>query len=196
VTLGPLLVLTDRHQCAPRPLADVVSAAVRGGARTVVLREKDLPAHERATLAVKLRALLGSDGRLLVASDPTIPGDGVHLAAADPFPTDRPPIVGRSCHSLAEVRAAAQEGCDHVTLSPIFPTASKPGYGPPLGLDELERVCTAVGDAIAVYALGGIDADRARRCRDAGATGVAVMGELMRSPDPEATTFEILKPVR
>ncbi len=41
--LARLLVLTDRHASA-RPLADVVRAAVEGGARAVVLREKDLPA--------------------------------------------------------------------------------------------------------------------------------------------------------
>ena len=48
--LGPLLVLTDRAQCR-RPLPEVVAAAVDGGARTVVLREKDLPAAERLPAA-------------------------------------------------------------------------------------------------------------------------------------------------
>ena len=83
VSLPPLLVLTDRT-LADRPLADVVRAAVDGGARAVILREKDLPRAERARLAAELRDVLGAvGGLLLVASDPVIEADGVHLATGD-----------------------------------------------------------------------------------------------------------------
>ncbi len=92
--LPPLLVLTDRSQCTG-PLVDTVAAAVDGGARAVVLREKDLPEHERDCLAGELRALLDPVGGVLVRA-----GAGgataVHLAASDPFPQSRPVLVGRS----------------------------------------------------------------------------------------------------
>jgi thiamine-phosphate pyrophosphorylase len=62
-----LIVFTDRRQ-AGRPLPEVVAAAVDGGARLVVLREKDLPDGERAALAASLRALLAPvGGKLLLA---------------------------------------------------------------------------------------------------------------------------------
>jgi thiamine-phosphate pyrophosphorylase len=150
--------------------------------RAVVLREKDLPDGARRAIADALRPILhAAGGQLLVASDPRLPSDGVHLAADDPLPDHRPPIVGRSCHTIDEVVAAEAEGCDYVTLSPIFPSASKPGYGPPLGSDGLQR---ARGRAqVPVYALSGVDsAAKVAGCLAASAAGVAVMGLAMREP--------------
>ena len=179
-----LLVLTDRTLVpAGRHLVEVVRAAVEGGASHVVLREKDLPRPERAALAAELRAFVPV---LLVASDPSIEADGVHLAAVDLFPVGRPAVVGRSCHSHADLERAAAEGCDYATLSPIFESTSKPGYGPALGV-------AALADApLPVYALGGVDAANARRCIDAGAAGVAVMGFVMRADDPAIAVKELL----
>jgi thiamine-phosphate diphosphorylase len=184
-----LLVLTDRTQTAGRPLLDVVTAAIAGGARAVVLREKDLAARARAELASALAAVLRPvDGMLLVASGPAT-ADGVHLAGADPFPVPAPPVVGRSCHSGAELRDAAVEGCAYATLSPIFRSASKPGYGPPLGPEALRDA------PLPVLALGGVTPSNAGACVAAGAYGVAVMGELMRAPDPAATVSALLEAV-
>lgn len=183
--LGRLLVLTDRRAC-PRPLPDVVRAAVDGGARTVVLREKDLPAAERALLADELRAVLG-DG-LLVLAGTSLPGPAVHLSAADPVPSPRPALLGRSCHDASQVAAA--DGCDWVTVSPVWETASKPGYGPALGPDGLAALLAAAPPA---YALGGVlGPERARACRAAGAHGVAVMGAVMRAGDPARTVAALL----
>jgi thiamine-phosphate diphosphorylase len=168
-----------RTRLAAEGLVRVVTAAVERGARAVVLREKDLPRAQRAALADELRPIVRDPGGvLIIASDPTIEADGVHLAAADPFPSPdgRPAIVGRSCHSLDDVRAAEAEGCDYVTLSPIFESRSKPGYGPPLGLAQLEHVTSSV--SIPVFALGGVDVGDVRPCRAAGAYGVASMGRV------------------
>ncbi len=178
--LPPLLVLTDRSQCTG-PLVDTVAAAVDGGARAVVLREKDLPEHERNRLAEELRALLDPVGGVLVrAGVASSAGAGaVHLAASDPFPQPRPVLVGRSCHSSDELMRARGEGCDFVMISPVFPTASKPGYGPPLGLAGLASLAALAPSA---YALGGIRPADVPGCLAAGARGIAVMGPIMRIP--------------
>ena len=186
--LGPLLVLTDRTQCA-RPLARVVAAAVDGGARTVVLREKDLAAAERADLAEELRGLLGPAGDVLVLAGTSVTADAVHLSATDAVPAPRPRLLGRSCHDRASVAAARAAGCDWVTVSPVLATASKPGYGPALGMAGLAAL---VPSAPPVYALGGITADTARACTQAGAAGVAVMGAVMRADRPERTVRDLL----
>lgn len=178
-----LLVLTDRTLTNGRPLVEVVRAAVEGGATRVVLREKDLPRSDRVALASELRAFVPS---LVIASDASIPGDGVHLAAADAVPAVRPRLVGRSCHSSEELARAAAEGCDYATLSPIFASPSKPGYGPALGVDALRDA------PLPVYALGGVDPSNARACVDAGAAGVAVMGYVMRADDPAVAVKELL----
>jgi thiamine-phosphate pyrophosphorylase len=190
VTLGlpRLLVLTDRTRCAG-PLALAVAAAVEAGARAVVLREKDLPADARAGLAAELAGILTpAGGTLIVAGH----GDlrwGVHLAAAEPFPARRPELVGRSCHDLAEVAAATAEGCDYVTVSPVFPSPSKPGYGPPLGPAGLAALTRSGPPA---YALGGVRPADVAACRSAGAYGVAVMGGVMRDPHSVAEYLNAL----
>ncbi len=189
--LGPLLVLTDRRQCR-RPLVDVVAAAVDGGARTVVLREKDLPTAERAALAEQLRsALVPVDGTLVLAGT-GLSGDAVHLSAADEVPEARPALLGRSCHDRAGVDRAGAEGCDWVTVSPVRLTASKPGYGPALGPAGL----AALTGGPPAYALGGLTAADAGPCLDAGAAGLAVMGAVMRAERPDVVVAELLEAVR
>ena len=179
-----LLVLTDRTLVPTgRSLVGVVRAAVEGGATHVVLREKDLPRSDRAALARELSELVPV---LLIASDPSIAADGVHLAAADPWPPARPALVGRSCHSRADLERAAHEGCDYATLSPIFESPSKPGYGPALTVDALRDA------PLPVYALGGVDPTNAHSCIEAGAAGVAVMGYVMRADDPAVAVKELL----
>jgi thiamine-phosphate pyrophosphorylase len=180
VSLPRLLVLTDRTQCRGG-LTATMAAAVEAGARAVVLREKDLPLPERAALAGELRSVLEPVGGVLVwaglAGSAT--AGGVHLSAADAFPAPRPSVVGRSCHSAADLARARAEGCDHVFLSPVFLTASKPGYGPALGLAGLAELVPLGPPA---YALGGIGPDDVPGCLAAGAWGVAVMGGVMRDP--------------
>jgi thiamine-phosphate diphosphorylase len=178
--LGALLVLTDRRQ-AVRPLVDVVRAAVDGGARAVLLREKDLDRADRAALAGRLRPVLAAaGGRLVVAGPDPLGGTAVHLSPTDPAPPGAR-LTGRSCHDETDLRRLSDE--DYVTVSPVFPTASKPGYGPPLGAAGLRRLAAAT--ATPVYALGGITAPaQVARCRAAGAAGVAVMGAVMRADDP------------
>jgi thiamine monophosphate synthase len=179
VTLPRLLLLTDRGQSA-RPLRDTVAEAVDGGARAVVLREKDLPEPERDRLAGQLAELLDAvDGLLIHAG--TGPGP-VHLAARQPFPAVRPALVGRSCHDAGELTVAGEEGCDYVTVSPLNLTASKPGYGPALGRAGLAALLDAAPGAPVAYALGGVRPADVADCRAAGAHGVAVMGALMREP--------------
>lgn len=130
-----LIVLTDRKMAA-RPLLDVVKSALDGGARTFLLREKDLPRAERLAIAEAMRQL-GCD--VIAAGPDPLGGDAVHLSAHDPVSSAR--LTGRSCHDKAEVMASKE---DYVTLSPIFLTTSKPGYGPALGLAAISDTVHAL----------------------------------------------------
>jgi thiamine-phosphate pyrophosphorylase len=99
--------------------------------------------------------------------------------------------VSASAHSVDEIQAAAAASADAVTLSPIFSSVSKPGYGPALGLETLAE--SARRSPVPIIALGGIaDGGRLRACLEAGASGVAVMGVIMRAADPAATMVELI----
>lgn len=200
----PVLVVTDRAlaRAAGRDLVEVVAAALDGGAREVLLRDRDLPPAERRRLAEELRSATAAVGAALhvagdVALARAVGADGVHLAAAEPWPeaaARKGLVAGRSCHTPSELAAALAEGADRATYSPVFATASKPGYGPALGLDGLAAGCRAV-PGLAVLALGGVDPATAGACVDAGAAGVAVMGGIMRAADPAAAVRALLRAV-
>ncbi|MFC6019623.1 thiamine phosphate synthase [Plantactinospora solaniradicis] len=176
-----IVLVTDRRQAA-RPIDELVRAAVGGGVRWVLLRERDLPRDERLDLAGRLRAILAEvDGALIVAGPDPLGGDAVHLTAAGPYPPPELGLVGRSCHDPSELTRLTTE--DYVTISPVFPTPSKPGYGPPLRPAGLARLVART--RVPVLALGGVGtAQHVEACVAAGAAGVAVMGAVMRAEDP------------
>ena len=194
----PLLVISDRSQAA-RPLIEIAAAAFEGGCRWFSLREKDLPAAERRARLAKLVTLGRRYRATVTAHDDmeaveAVRAAGVHLpSGSDPAAARRrlpQGLIGVSAHSGAEAAAQLRAGADYVTLSPIFLTDSKPGYGPALGLDALAAAArTAPG---AIIALAGIGPDNAAACIAAGARGVAVMGEIMRAAEPETTVRLLL----
>jgi thiamine-phosphate pyrophosphorylase len=194
----PLLVITDRRQ-ARRPLEELAEAIFAGGCRWLSLREKDLAAAERRTLLSAL-VTLGRRWKAIVTVHEDIDAavmvgaGGVHLPSAGSPEAARARLpdglIGASAHSAEEAAALLSSGADYVTVSPVFVTASKPGYGTAIGLDGLARVVAQVSGP--VIALGGITAANAALCLSSGAHGVAVMGEIMRAADPRAAVESIL----
>ncbi len=197
---GPLLLITNRAMTR-RPLLTVVEAALAAGCRWVLVREKDSPAEDLTSLVQEIMAVARTYGAAISVSGnsavaATCGARGVHLPQGSSVTEARHIIsagalLGVSAHSLSEAQAAADSGADYVTLSPIFLTQSKPGYGPALGLDELRRVTTRL--PIPVVALGGITAHNAIDCLSAGAAGVAVMGTVMRAEEPGQVVRELLE---
>jgi thiamine-phosphate pyrophosphorylase len=194
----PLLVISDRRQ-ARRPLEELAEPIFAGGCRWLSLREKDLPPAERRALLSALVVLARRwEATVTVHEDidaaAMAGARGVHLpSAGDPVAARaRLPdgLIGASAHSAAEASALLSSGADYVTVSPVFITASKPGYGPAIGLDGLAGIVAQVPGPI--IALGGITAANAPLCLAAGARGVAVMGQVMRATDPQAVVDSIL----
>lgn len=180
-----LLAVTDRH-LSIRPILEQVAEILSGGARWIWLRDRDLPREERRRLAFQVRELTSLHGAsLTIGADVELAREtaatGVQLARPETVVQARQALgagrlLGVSCHSLSDVAAAAQAGADYVTLSPIFTSASKPGYGPALGTGA---VAVAAEFPIGIIALGGVTPETARACISAGCAGVATMGPLM-----------------
>jgi thiamine-phosphate pyrophosphorylase len=201
-----LLLLTDRSQLRlGRGLERTVLECLDAGLTHVVLRELDLPDAQRAALAGSLaaagvtviaahRPVAGAAGLQLPAggSNTLFGGSNTPSSGVAARP-DRllPPSTacysrGRSCHSRADVEAAAAAGFDYATLGPFAATASKPGYGPPLPPEEYADL------PLPTYALGGIDIANAEAALAAGARGIAVMGTVMRAASPASVVRDLL----
>lgn len=166
------------------------------------MREKDLPPAEQMALAREVKelaapfaALVTLHGDAALALEAGV--DGAHLASRSDVASARAALgpdrwLSVSTHAENDIEAAAAGGADAVTLSPVFASASKPGYGPAIGIERLAEV--AAHSPLPIIALGGVDdAARARACLDAGAAGIAVMGAIMRSADPAAAIAALLR---
>jgi thiamine-phosphate pyrophosphorylase len=199
IPVPPLLLVTDRSQ-ARLPLEDVIERACAGGCRWVSVREKDLPADEQIALARSLAPIAQRYGaRLTLHGDADVARtagvDGVHLSAAGDAAAARAilgphALVGISVHSAAEAAALDPRNVDYAIAGPAYLTASKPGYGPALGPDGLAAICRVA--PVPIIAIGGIATDNASIVMPAGVAGVAVMGSVMRSAEPDKTIKDLL----
>lgn len=187
----PLLIITDRKQ-ARAPLTDILAAAFEAGCRWASVREKDQSRDEQVALARELHSVAQRWGaRLTLHGDPALAKDaaaaGVHLSAGSDAGRARrllgpQALIGLSVHHVEEARAADLAVIDYLVAGPAFQTESKPGYGPYLGMTGIAAICEAT--TIPVIAIGGITEHGVDDMETAGAAGVAVMGGIMRAPDP------------
>ena len=186
-----LYAITNRRLCAPRTLYDTIRSLLDVGVPAIQLREKDLSDAEYIKLAEPLCTLchtysaqLFINSRIEIAMN--VGADGLHLpgdsASVEKVieETNRRFIIGSSVHTLAEAKQRETEGADFITYSPIYPTLSKPDYGPVVGVEGLRSITEGIN--IPVFALGGITPERVSECLDAGAYGVAIMSGVM-SPE-------------
>lgn len=195
----PLATSADAHDL----LLKSVERAAAAGADWIQLREKDYSGKEwRSLVCESVRRVFRANPatRVLVNDRMDVAlacgAGGVHLSengipVADACrlreeffadcnaPSDF--LVGVSCHSLGSALGAARAGADYIYFSPIFATPSKMIYGPPQGLERLARVCSSLD--IPVIAIGGISAQNAASCLDAGAAGVAAIRLFQESDD-------------
>ncbi len=196
-------LITDRRLFAGATLLyEAVEAALQAGIRAVQLREKDLPLREMLAMAYRLREITVRHGARLLVNDRidvamAVAADGVHLgresmpAGAARKVVGEGMLIGVSTHSVAEARDAEREGADFVTLGPVYRTASKLRYGPPLGTDVLVQAKAAV--AVPVFAIGGITQEKITEVREAGADGVAVISAILGPDDVKSSAGEFMR---
>jgi thiamine-phosphate pyrophosphorylase len=196
-----LIVVTDADCGAGRDVADVVRAALRGGAPAIQLRMKDASARETAALARALLAETRAAGALLFVNDRVdvalaVGADGAHVGQDDlPAAAARaitPPgfLIGVSAETVDLALQAQADGADYVGVGPVYATGSKADAGEAVGLERIGEVAAAV--RIPVVGIGGIAVGNAAGVIHAGAAGVAVISAVMRAGDPEAAVRALL----
>jgi thiamine-phosphate pyrophosphorylase len=170
---------------------DRAEAALAGGAGAIQVRMKRSPAGD--VLDAVRRIVERARGRAIVivndrADLALLAGaDGVHVGDEDLPPAEvrrlvgPSMLVGRTCRTLSDARAAIAEGADHVGYGPIFASRSKPLAVAPRGLDGLRQV--AAGLAAPVVAISGITLETVAEVAAAGAAAAAVIEDLFERGD-------------
>lgn len=173
---------------------DVARAFLDGGARLLQLRAKSIGSRPFLELADGCVAMARGCGASVVINDRA---DIAHLANAAGVHVgqdDLPPaaarrllgdaaIIGYSTHSLAQVDAALREPVSYIAVGPIFGTTTKETGYEAVGLD-LVSAAVARAKGRPVVAIGGITLERAPSVIGAGASAVAVIGDLLAADHP------------
>jgi len=151
----------------------------RSGVRVVQLRSKNLPSYETTILARKIAKIAKRYGSILIINDrPDVmiasDADGIHLGAGD-FSTNfirkafgKKSIIGKTVHSIKEVK---KEKIDYMGVGPVFATPVKHKLKPK-GISFIRQVAKI--SKVPIYAIGGIDKDRAKRLFKEDIDGICV----------------------
>lgn len=196
-----LYLVTDRSLSRGRSTAEVVTAAVAGGASCVQLREKHLPVRDLITEAKELVALLRPKNIPLIVNDRVdvalaADADGVHLGQSDMHIADARRIlgpgriIGISAESVEDAVRAEHEGADYIGISPVFATATKADIAVPLGLTGVRQIRQRV--TLPLVGIGGISSANAAEVIRSGADGVAVVSAIVSASCPESSARELL----
>ncbi|MDB4966584.1 MAG: Thiamin-phosphate pyrophosphorylase [Myxococcales bacterium] len=169
---------------------DEALGALPEGRAAVMLRAKKLGAAALFEAATALVAVTRARGAKLIVNDRAdvalaVGADGVHLPSRG-IPVKQARrwlggrLIGASTHSMEEAQMAWRGGADYVVYGPVWATDGK---GPAVGIEALAAMVRAA--PVPVFALGGVDADRARQCVAVGAR-VACIGAVLGRRDAAA----------
>jgi len=188
--------ILDASMVGSRSLTEWVELPA-GADRAPVLqwRFKGLPDHQALAGARELAAAARKKGALLFINDRPdiariVAADGVHVGQEDLDPADvravmPEALIGVSTHNRAQFARALESPADCIAVGPVFGTASKANPDPVVGLPF---VSWASGETrLPVIAIGGLNARNSGDAVRAGARGIAVISELMRSDQPGET---------
>lgn len=201
------VVLVTDGRADPARVEAIVHAAIAGGVRAVQIRESRWPARlllatcERLLPALAaVRGLLLVNDRVDVAAAGAAHGAQVGQRSLPPDLARRVlgavPVLGYSAHDGAELDLASAAGCDFALLSPVWPTASKPG-APHLGAARAAQLTARA--RLPVVWLGGLDLARVASLAQVPPAGrpigIAVRGAIGDAVDPQAAARDLVAAV-
>jgi len=189
--------------------ADVISLThrcVAGGADCIQLRAKAIEDDKLFAIAVEFVQICKAGNVLSIINDRAdvavaAGADGVHLGQNDlPINQARrlqlaPLIIGKSTHSLDQLRAACEQCPTYVSLGPVFATATKPA-AKAVGLDYVSHATEKLaGTGIGSVAIGGISLDNVEDVLEAGGKAIAVCSAVTETEDPTAACRALRKKI-
>ena len=191
--LWRLHVLTDRKTSRGRSHLQVAEAAIAGGADVFQLRDKEAPSGELYREALLLRKLTRDAKVPFIVNDRldialAVDADGLHVGQTDlPATVARRilgpgKILGVSVETVEQALQAEKDGADYLGVGPVFEArGTKPDTCEPLGVDCIARIRRRC--RLPIVAIGGINAENARKVREAGADGAAVISAIVSADD-------------
>ena len=198
--LTGLCAIIDGQALSGRSHIEVASQLIRGGAKTIQLRDKLQSRGELLPIAQQLKKLCSQHGVLFIVNDYldialATGADGLHLGQEDlPISVARrllpiDIILGCSVTTVDQASAAESDGADYIAVGSIYPTSSKE-RAKVVGLERLRQIRQAV--SLPLVAIGGINKDNVAEVVAAGADLVAVISAILQAEDVEEAARQII----
>jgi thiamine-phosphate pyrophosphorylase len=174
-----------------------------GGATLIQLRAKQLGSGAFLDLARRVVGALAASGVPVIINDRVdvarlAGAAGVHVGQGDLSAAEArallgpAAVVGVSTHSVAQLEAAVRQPISYVAVGPVFRTTTKDTGYAAVGLD-LVRAAVRLAHGVPVVAIGGITLESAPSVLAAGATSVAVIGDLLVEGSPSARVADYIR---
>ena len=178
--------IVDRGYVQEADVAACARELLAGGVRILQLRAKNLPQEDVARLAHVMQPICREANAVFVLNDypelaASIGADAVHVGQDAPALADIRRIVGprmligRSTHSLDQVRRAREERADYI------------GFG----LRDIAQAQKLAGD-MPMFCIGGVNADTLPQVLAAGAQRVVVVSWLLQQTDRTQAARQLL----
>ena len=177
-----------------------ISAALSEGIKMIQYRCKDINDREKIKQAKELATICKKNGALFIVNDRVdlalaVKADGVHLGQNDmPIEIARnllgeEYLIGKSTHSLAQVKEAQKQRCDYLGIGPIFQSKTKSNMIP-LGVDCLSEISKEI--SLPCFAIGGINDFNTSEVISRGVKRIAVVDAIMNTKNPALATRKLL----
>jgi thiamine-phosphate pyrophosphorylase len=180
--------------------AALAQTMLDAGVRIMQLRLKDVSGRDFLAAARSIADMCRRRGAMLIVNDRVdiamlANAHGVHLGQEDlPLEAARriagqDMIIGISTHTIEQARTAERSGADYIGFGPMYAGGLK-HIAAGQGLDRLREIRSAV--QIPIVAIGGITEAHVPEVLAAGADAVAIITDVVNSPDVAAKVRSIL----
>lgn len=196
--------IVDMGYTEPEQITTRTHALIDGGVRIIQLRAKGKEQALVKKWAIEMQRICRERNAIFVLNDypemaAEIKADAVHVgqdggSLADVRKIVGPGVlVGRSTHSLEQVKQAKREGADYIGFGPLFPTGTKPGRQA-IGLQDIAEA-QKEADGMPVFCIGGINGTTLPLVLQAGARRVVIVSWLLQQKDIAAAASGVIREI-
>ena len=189
-----IYAIVDIQTVRTRNLTHLVRSLMQNNVSILELRDKKSPFHKILKKAWAIKRILDRKALFIVNDYPEIcllaNADGVHLGQDDLSVKmarnvlGENKIIGVSCHSIGQAKAAERAGADYIGFGPLFATPTKKEYKP-IGTGNIRTLKKVL--KIPFFVIGGIDCASLEKLKPYKISRIAVCRALCHSNNIKKT---------
>ncbi|MEM9400121.1 MAG: thiamine phosphate synthase [Verrucomicrobiota bacterium] len=189
-----LYAILDTGYADPDTWPELAEQLIAGGVGIMQIRAKQSTEEEIITWTQRVHMTTRAHKVPLILNDyphlvPITGAEGAHIGQDDMQVSEArqlagaEKIIGKSTHSLDQVKATAREKPDYIGFGPLFATPTKPTYVP-IGLEDIDAAHELID--VPVYCIGGIKQENLPKVVEHGARNVVIVSGLLTAESPRA----------